>query len=210
MELNEQLKQRRLDLGLTLEQVGDYVGVGKSTVRKWETGMIRDMKRSQIGKYAEILQISPTMILGLEDNPIEKIYPISLSSSLRIPLLTLAAASCGYGSYVEEDILDYISLPASICKLKKGRKYFSIVAEGDSMTGAGIEDGNILVFEETDVPVENKIGLFCVDDHYSYCKKFKMIDGKPCLISMNENYLPIELGDNFRTLGTLKFIVREV
>lgn len=57
MTLNEKLKARRLALGLTLEDVGNYVGVGKSTVRKWETGAIKDMKRSQIAKYAEILRI---------------------------------------------------------------------------------------------------------------------------------------------------------
>lgn len=38
------LKSRRLELGMTLEDVGDYVGVGKSTVRKWENGMIDNMK----------------------------------------------------------------------------------------------------------------------------------------------------------------------
>lgn len=30
------IKSRRLELGLTLEQVGQKVGVGKSTVRKWK------------------------------------------------------------------------------------------------------------------------------------------------------------------------------
>ena len=38
------LKRRRLELGMTLEDVGDFVGVGKSTVRKWENGMIDKMK----------------------------------------------------------------------------------------------------------------------------------------------------------------------
>ena len=38
MDTGEKIKRRRLDLGLTLEEVGDFVGVTKSTVRKWETG----------------------------------------------------------------------------------------------------------------------------------------------------------------------------
>lgn len=38
------LKRRRLELGMTLEDVGYFVGVGKSTVRKWENGMIDNMK----------------------------------------------------------------------------------------------------------------------------------------------------------------------
>lgn len=61
------LKKRRRQLHLTLEQVGGYVGVGKSTVRKWETGVIESMKSDKILLLAEILQVSPLAILGLED-----------------------------------------------------------------------------------------------------------------------------------------------
>ena len=57
------LKQRREKLGLTLEEVGQYVGVGKSTVRKWENGVINNMGRDKIAKYASILRISPLEFL---------------------------------------------------------------------------------------------------------------------------------------------------
>lgn len=57
------LKGRRIQLGLTLEEVGNYVGVGKSTVRKWENGDINNMGRGYIGRLAEILQISPLHII---------------------------------------------------------------------------------------------------------------------------------------------------
>ena len=43
----------------TLEQVGDLVGVGKSTVRKMETGDIENMKRDKIVKLAKALRVSP-------------------------------------------------------------------------------------------------------------------------------------------------------
>ena len=36
MEAGAIIKQLRLERGLTLEQLGDLVGVGKSTIRKWE------------------------------------------------------------------------------------------------------------------------------------------------------------------------------
>jgi len=42
------IKSRRKELGITLEQIGDIVGVGKSTVRKWERGMIENMQRDKI------------------------------------------------------------------------------------------------------------------------------------------------------------------
>lgn len=58
------LKAQRESLKLTLEDVGNYVGVGKSTVRKWENGMINNMGRDKILKYAKILQISPLSLIG--------------------------------------------------------------------------------------------------------------------------------------------------
>ena len=60
------LKERRKNLRLTLEQVGDFVGVGKSTVRKWENGMINNIGSDKIQKYAQILQISPLDIINKE------------------------------------------------------------------------------------------------------------------------------------------------
>lgn len=60
------IKDRRAKLGLTLEDVGNFVGVGKSTVKKWEDGYISNMKRDKISLLADILQVSPiTFISGV-------------------------------------------------------------------------------------------------------------------------------------------------
>ena len=59
MEMKDKIKQRREELGLTLEEVGNIVGVGKSTVRKWETGDIANMRRDKIAKLAVALRTSP-------------------------------------------------------------------------------------------------------------------------------------------------------
>ena len=56
---------RRKELGLTLEEVGNAVGVSKSTVKKWENGFISNMRRDKIEKLAKILQISPIRLLGI-------------------------------------------------------------------------------------------------------------------------------------------------
>ena len=57
------LKERRKELNLTLEDVGNFVGVGKSTVRKWENGDIANMKRDKIVSLAKILKIDPLDII---------------------------------------------------------------------------------------------------------------------------------------------------
>lgn len=60
------IHSRRTSLGLTLEDVGQAVGVGKSTVKKWEDGFISNMKRDKIALLANILQVSPvTFITGV-------------------------------------------------------------------------------------------------------------------------------------------------
>lgn len=58
-DIGKKMFDRRKELGLTLEEVGEAVGVGKSTVRKWENGMIRNMGRDKIAKLAEILKMNP-------------------------------------------------------------------------------------------------------------------------------------------------------
>ncbi len=63
MKTQDLIKKRREDLHLTFEQIGDYVGVGKSTVKKWESGFISNLRRDKIAKLAEILQISPLELI---------------------------------------------------------------------------------------------------------------------------------------------------
>lgn len=67
MDLGKRIRNRRLELDLTLEQVGKMVGVTKSTVRKWETGYIEHMKRNNIAMLAEALKVSPLWVMGIED-----------------------------------------------------------------------------------------------------------------------------------------------
>lgn len=66
MEIKDIIKKRREELNLTYEQLGNLVGVGKSTVRKWETGMIENMRRDNIVALSKALNISPSIIMGWE------------------------------------------------------------------------------------------------------------------------------------------------
>ncbi len=70
-ELSRKIKELRLANGMTLEQVASVVGVGKSTVRKWETGMIANMKRDKISLLAKALSTTPAYLMGWEDEPIK-------------------------------------------------------------------------------------------------------------------------------------------
>lgn len=62
--IKEILKNRRLELNLTLLDVAKAVGVSEATVSRWESGNIANMRRSRIAALAKVLQISPAVIMG--------------------------------------------------------------------------------------------------------------------------------------------------
>lgn len=65
-EIANKIKARRIELGLTLEDVAQAVGVGRSTVQRWESGLIKNMGRDKIVALAKVLQISPLAIVPLD------------------------------------------------------------------------------------------------------------------------------------------------
>ena len=67
-DLSRKIKQLRLERDMTLEQVATIVGVGKSTVRKWETGMIANMKRDKIALLASALGTTPAYLMGWKED----------------------------------------------------------------------------------------------------------------------------------------------
>ena len=54
--------------------MADIVGVGKSTVRKWETGMIANMKRDKIALLAKALSTTPAYLMGWNEETEKKNY----------------------------------------------------------------------------------------------------------------------------------------
>lgn len=75
-EMGKKIKELRQKKGMTLEQVATIVGVGKSTVRKWETGMIANMKRDKIQLLATALGTTPAYLMGWKEEKRE--IPFSL------------------------------------------------------------------------------------------------------------------------------------
>lgn len=68
MEMSEIIKQLRLQKGITQEELGRVIGVQKSAIRKYESGMVENIKRSSIKKLADYFGVSPSFLLGYEDS----------------------------------------------------------------------------------------------------------------------------------------------
>ena len=69
MTTGEKIKKLRQLKGMTLEQLGDKIGVGKSTVRRWEEGQIKHISGANIAKLAIALRCSSNYLLGSQEEP---------------------------------------------------------------------------------------------------------------------------------------------
>lgn len=74
MEVKDIIKQKRTELGLTLEEVARAVGVSATTVLRWENGDIANMRRDKIVKLANVLNVSPAVIMGWEEPASDSYY----------------------------------------------------------------------------------------------------------------------------------------
>lgn len=65
----QRLKDRRKQLGLTLEEVGEVAGLSKSAVQKYEKGIIKTIQVSVVESFAYALRCNPAYLLDWVDDP---------------------------------------------------------------------------------------------------------------------------------------------
>lgn len=207
MEIKDIIRIRRKELKLTLIDIAKACDVSEATVSRWESGDIGDMKRSRIAALAKVLQISPSIIVGTDED--EDIYTSAGIDYIRIPLYSNLC--CGDGGFVEDNIIEYVPVPSK--GLSTSREYFAQIAEGMSMKDAGIYSGDLLIFEKVTRVDNNVIGCFCVDENVATCKKYREINGMIMLLPMNSDYEVIyvdPMNSSFKCLGKLKKIIKDV
>ncbi|MEJ7208528.1 LexA family protein [Staphylococcus capitis] len=183
------IKSRRKELNLTLEQVGDLVGVGKSTVRKWETGDIENMKRDKIVKLAKALRVSPSYIMGIEEEqPQLETLPVK-----KIPVVSKISA--GLPIYSEENLIDYIYFATN--KLNSDKEEFGLKVSGDSMDKI-FQDGDIVVVEKDSVVENGQLGVVMVNGYNATVKRVRYNGNQIILIpeSNNQSHYPQVYGNN--------------
>ena len=141
MEINEILKNRRIELNLTQLDVAKAVGVSEATVSRWESGNIANMKRSRIAALAQILQIKPGVIMGLEGENESKNENIStIEKGIKIPVL--GSVRAGIPLEAIEDIVDYEEIPEVMAR---NGEYFGLLVKGDSMSPVFIDGDTVIV-----------------------------------------------------------------
>ncbi|KRO28441.1 phage repressor like XRE family transcriptional regulator [Lactiplantibacillus fabifermentans DSM 21115] len=211
------LKERRLELGLTLDEVGKLTGVGKSTVRKWETGYIENMGRDKIIKLSKALQISPLSILD-PDNELLSDVKIKISETVNklnadrqqnvynyadnqlkeqngkvvnLPLVGKSAANpteLTYGD-VEIEHDDFTDVPHGADT--------AIRIQGDSMEPL-IHDGQIIFYQQQEEVENGEIAIVEIDGDGVTCKQiyYDYTSDEVILRSINKKYEPRHVKDD--------------
>jgi len=150
----QKIKELRVANDMTLEQVADIVGVGKSTVRKWETGMIANMRRDKIAALAKALHTTPEYLMGWSTEiEISNLFKIE-TKKFRL----LGNIACGEPIFADEQMDLYVEAGANI------QADFCLKASGDSMIGARIHDGDIVFIRQQDMVEDGEIAAVLIDD----------------------------------------------
>ena len=186
------IESRRKELGLTLEEVGNAVGVGKSTVKKWETGYISNMRRDRINALAKILQLNPNVLIDEKSEPTpaddlselyEKYPNIKPIKKIKIPMLGKIA--CGEPTFADEGHETYIETDGHI------NADFCLTCSGDSMIPK-IESGDIVFIRKQEIVDDGQIAAVLIEDEATlkrvyYDKANNILQ----LIAENPRYKPL-------------------
>lgn len=70
MTTGDRIHYLRTQQGFTLQELGDRVGVGASTVRKWETGSIKTLRTDKMQKLSQALDTTVDYLMGWTDNSV--------------------------------------------------------------------------------------------------------------------------------------------
>lgn len=82
MTLGEKIRKRRIELNMTMDDLGNAIGVQRSAINKYEKGMITDLKRSTIHALAQALQVSPLYLLDDDNGDEERLEALHQNPQL--------------------------------------------------------------------------------------------------------------------------------
>lgn len=69
MEVKDIIRNRRIEMGLTMKELADKIGVSEGTISRWESGDIANMRRDKISLLSKALNLSPSVIMEWEEMP---------------------------------------------------------------------------------------------------------------------------------------------
>ena len=115
MEIKDLIKSRRIELGMTMKELGDAVGVSEATISRCESGQIANMKRTTIIALSKVLGIPTARFIDSEN---EEFVSESAQRKSYVPE-TIAAHFEGQ-EFSEEDLSDIARFIDFVSSKKRG------------------------------------------------------------------------------------------
>jgi DNA polymerase V len=117
--------------------------------------------------------------------------------------------SAGFPSPADDFKEIRISLDKELVKNKEATFYARV--SGDSMVGAGLDDGDLLVIDRSKNPENGKIAICLVDGEFTV-KRIKKEKNKLYLMPENKKYKPIELKEENELIiwGVVEYVIKKV
>lgn len=138
MNMGERIRQLRIANGLTQEELGKYIGVQKSAIRKYEKGEVKNMKRTSIQILSNLFKVSPSYLMCLEE---EENISNKESTTTNIPLLS------DYTDHLEMSIKKYFIKNISINESLPPKTFALQINDNSMLPLLGIGDIAIITEE---------------------------------------------------------------
>ena len=138
MNMGERIRQLRIANGLTQEELGKYIGVQKSAIRKYEKGEVKNMKRTSIQTLSNLFKVSPSYLMCLEE---EENISNKESTTTNIPLLS------DYTDHLEMSIKKYFIKNISINESLPPKTFALQINDNSMLPLLGIGDIAIITEE---------------------------------------------------------------
>lgn len=170
--MGKRIRELRLKKGITQEELGKIIGVQKSAILKYESGMVENMKRSSIKTLAEFFGVKPSYLMGLDNNI------INVYSSVHAGIL----------SEMIENIVDTEEIDEKMAN--SGKTYFGIKVKGDSMSPTYME-GDTLIVEKTSTCEYGQDCIVAINGNEAFLKRVYINPQGITLQALNPNYEPL-------------------
>lgn len=172
MSIGTRMKERRLQLNKTLEEVGSAVGVSKATIQRYEKGAITNIPSDKIEKIAKALSTTPAFLMGWEDKS-------NRLKGVRIPILGRVVA--GIPLEAITDIEGYEEITPKMASLGE---YFALKIKGHSMEPKLMEGDIVIVRKQEDVD-SGDTAIVLVNGDEATVKQIKKTETGIMLIGFN-------------------------
>ena len=138
----------------------------------------------------------------------DRLYAPDLSTAYPCPLF-LVPVSAGFPSPADDYLEDNLDLNQHLIKHEAAT--FFVKVRGDSMIGAGIHSGDLLIVDRALEPTDNSVVIAVVNGELTV-KRISKRNGKLSLIPENGNYTPISITTftDFEVWGVVTHVIHAV